>query len=265
MRGFLFDVRRYFSFRREEWLSLFLTAAVGGLLFSYNDWGEPFSVGVGVTNLITDTLLVFALLLFQVVVTKLAGIRFGLELRYEKYALGLWIGFVLTFLTFGFLPLFITGLFRYAAIPNLRIGKFRATMAKTWEIGLSLAAGVLALLLLTVLFGLFEVSTGLPLFRSAIIIAVLLALYALIPFPLIETANPYTVYMSRLESLEGNLPGYDIFFFSRFWYFLLAGLTLGFALLSLYFSPSLFVLGLSLLLGVAAVFLYQKSPILYGG
>ncbi len=263
MGGYVHNVKRYLSWSGEEWLGLFFTAVTGGVVLGLLrvQEGSVFSFGLAVERFLLSTISVFFLLSFLVLVVKLAGIRWGLFVRYEKYTIGLLLGLFVIILTFGHVPFFITGRFEYATIPNLRVGKFRATMVKNWEAALSAAAGPLALVLLTIPLHFFFLVTGAEFFLSLVRLCLFLAILTILPLPLVETANPYAVYMSRLESLQGSLPGFDIFFASRTGYFFLAGLLLCFSLLSLLFSPSFFMLFLSLLLGALSAWAYVKARV----
>jgi len=62
--------------------------------------------------------------------------------------------------------------------------------------------------------------------------------------------------MSRLESLEYNLPGFDIFFAAPVWYFFFLASSSPFSVLALLFSPTPLVLALSILLGFGTMYLY---------
>lgn len=261
MVGYLFHVRRYFSFVKDEWIALLATAATGAMVLGFlrHQPGDAFSLGLAIKLGIIYFIAVYLVLTFQVLAYKLAGIRFGFMVIYDKYALGLLFGVFLSFMSFGFIPFWVNGVLTYKVIPNLRIGKFRASIAKNWEMGLTAAAGPLATVLLTVPLNWLYLLTGLPFIRKLIVICVLVSFFAILPLPLIQTANPYTVYMSRLESLENNLPGYDLFFASRIWYAFAVGMVIIFSLLALVWQPSPFVLIISILLGFLTMFLYTKA------
>jgi hypothetical protein len=263
MRSYLHNVQRYFAYNREEWLSTLAVAATGGLVLGFlrHQPGNEFSLGLATQLFFINFVAVFFLTAFQVGAYKLGGIYFGYRVHFEHYALGLLFGLFLSFISFGFIPFWITGTIAYQVIPNLRIGKFRATMAKNWEMAMTAAAGPLATLLLTVVLNWLLFATGVHFFRDMIIICLLLTFIALLPIPLIQTANPYTVYMSRLESMENNLPGFDLFFGTKVWYFFSIGLFIVFAIISLVWQPTPFVLLISILLGFLSMFLYSKVPL----
>jgi len=101
------------------------------LLPQFQQLGDKvFDLVVGLKNLVFDIVAVFVLLGVHVLVQKAAGIFYGVKVVYDKYTLGLLIGVFITFLSFGYWPLFITGYLTYTSIPNLRIGKFRATFRR---------------------------------------------------------------------------------------------------------------------------------------
>jgi hypothetical protein len=257
--GFRSHVRQYFEMTRREWLSLLITAAVAGFCLTRSFFYQPgatYSVTLVAGDLVTNVIAVFLLLGLHVLAQKLAGIFYGVKVVYDKYTLGLLIGAFITFLSFGYWPLFITGYLTYSSIPNLRIGKFRATFPKKWEMSLIAVTGPLTSILLTIPLNLLGLVTGAALFHHLIIITILIAIYAMLPLPLLQTPNPYQVYMSRMESLESNLPGFDIFFAAPAWYFFFAGIIATFALLALLFSPTLLVLLLSIILGFGTMYLY---------
>lgn len=252
MAGFRYHMRRYFSVTREEWRSILITAVVMGFVLSYNDWGgKTFNLMVGLTNLFLDTLGSFLLLTLHVVAAKSIGISYGVKVSYNKYDLGLVVGLFLSFLTFGLWPFWVNGYFTYTAIPNLRVGKFRATLVKDWEIVLIAGGAILANLFITIFFASLFLLAGGAFFQSWVKISLLIALYALIPLPLLGTINPYQVYMSRVETLEHALTGFEIFWGNPIYYFLLLGFTVGFALFTLLLGPTLWTLLLALLTAAA--------------
>ncbi len=257
MAGYWYHLKRYFDISRKEWLAIATTAAVMGFALSYNNWGdETFDLAIGLRNLIGALVGAFLMLALHVAANKAVAVFYGVRATYEKYSLGLVIGIFVTFLTFGLWPLWVNGFSRYLAIPNLRIGKFRATIAKDWELGLAAAGAVLASLLICIpLEVLFQV-TGLEYFHSLVKISILIAVYGMIPLPLIQTSNPYQLYMSRAEMLEGNLNGYDIIWGSRAYYFLLLGVTIGFAIFLLLIGPSWLMIFLTLVLGVIGMWFW---------
>lgn len=257
MAGYRYHINRYFNFSKDEWLSLFLTAAIMAFVLGFRKWGEKtFSFSTGLSNLVFFFFASSLLLLIFVLAQKLAGIFFGVMVTYQSYGFGLIIGVFITILSFGFIPAFMPGFLRYKAIPNLRVGKFRATLVKKWEQGLVAAAGPIVMLFVVILLQFLALVTGLPLFHTLIVISLLLAFYSLIPLPLFQSKNPYTVYMVGMESLNESTPGFDILYASPAFFFFVFGTVLCFALLSLLFPASMVSLFFSSLLGVGAMFVY---------
>jgi hypothetical protein len=276
MVGYRHNVARYFVFLKEEWMALAVTSFVAGVVLGLlkPQSSNTFSLLSAVGGFILYFTAIFILLTAQVMAYKLSAIRFGLQVLYDKYSLGLLVGFFIGFLSFGYIPFFTTGRLYYLVIPNLRLGKFRATMAKHWEVGLTAAAGPMLTILLTIPLTMLRRLSGngdqsilevlltpnaqLDIFGILILLCLLLTFLALLPLPLLETGNPYAVYMHRMEALEGNLPGFDILMASRSWFFFGAGLVVCFSLLALVFAPSVLVLLFSVLLGLGTMYLYTR-------
>ncbi len=259
MGTYRYSLKRYFTFTRKEWVSVLLAAVAAGFILSYNDWGgATFDLGAGISNLLLDTLGAFLMIAVHVAANKAIAIFYGIWSDFERYGLGLLIGVFIAFLTFGLVPIWTTGYFRYKSIPNLRLGKFRGTLVKPWEEGLVTAGTVLASLLITIPLGVLYNVTGVDFFFSMTKISLLIALYAMIPFPLVQTTNVYQVYMTRMESIEANLPGYDLFWASPTYYCGILGLVIAFSAFTLLFGPSTLTLVLSLLLGLVGIWVWTK-------
>lgn len=256
--GLRHNIKVYYEMSRKEWTALLVTSVVIGVVFGLirHQDGDVFSFSLAAQRFAFGTIAGFALLGMHVVIQKLSGIFFGIKVEYDKYNLGLLIGMLLSFLSFGYLPLFVTGYLTYTSIPNLRIGKFRATLPKRWECSLIAASGIVASLLITIPLNLLQIVTGAQIIHQLVVISILIALYAMLPIPILQTPNPYQVYMSRMESLEGNLPGFDIFASAPVWYFFFLGFVLTFSLLALLFAPSFLLILICALLGVGAMLLY---------
>jgi hypothetical protein len=266
MVGYRHNVARYFVFLKEEWMALAVTSFVAGVVLGLlrPQSSDSFSLLSAIGGFVLYFVAVFLLLTAQVMAYKLSAIRFGIQVLYDKYSLGLLLGFFIGFLSFGYVPFFTTGRLYYLVIPNLRLGKFRATMAKHWEVGLTAAAGPMTTILLTIPFNILQALAGGKetaigsFFHTLVVICVLLTILAMLPLPLLETGNPYAVYMHRMEALEGNLPGFDILMASRTWYFFGAGLVICFSVLALVFEPSALILLFSVLLGFGTMYLYTR-------
>jgi len=259
MGTYSYSLRRYFRMSRKEWLSILLVSFAIAFILSYNDWGaQTFDLAAGLTALLTAFVAAVLVVALHVSVNKAIAVYYGVWSDFEHYGLGLLTGVFIAFLSFGYLPIWVTGYFRYKAIPNLRLGKFRGTLVKPWEEGLITAGTVLTHLLVTIPLGLLYNLTGIHIFLLLITINLLVALYTLIPLPLIQTTNVYQVYMSRLESMEGNLPGFDLFWASPTYYFGILFLTVGFALFTWIFGPTTLTLLLGLLFGFIGFWVWAR-------
>lgn len=264
MAGFTHDVSRYLEFHKGEWQSLLVTAGAIGFILSFRHWGgEEFNLVVGLGNLLFSFVAAAIALAFQLLIQKLVGIRFGLAVTYDKYIIGLLLGVFVAFFTFGYLPLFTTGTLQFRAIDNLRVGRFRAVIPKNYELALVAAGGVLGPLLLTIPLKILHTATGLQPVWHFTVIMFLVAAYSLLPIPVIKTTNPYAVYMSRMEALEGNTPGYDIMVTSFILYFFSVGLVVAYGFLVLLFEVTVWTLLIALLAGLLAMWIFSRVKLLY--
>lgn len=226
------NIHRYLEFKSKEWLDIGIMAFVMAFIFSFDNWGsEAFNFAIGFSNFSKYFIISFLVMLLYVIAVKAIGIFNGLRVTYEKYTVSILFSVFIAFLTFGKLPIFIPGVLKYESIYNLRVGKFRATMAKDWETCLTAGSGPVSMLILIIPLQIIFATTGVPFFKSFIIVALLTAAFSLIPLPVISTANPYEGYMNRFNIFDGGSIGYDIFFNDRNWFFFLAGAIIAYALL----------------------------------
>jgi len=259
MGTYAYSLKRYFKISLTEWKSIMLVAFAVGFILSYNNWGgATFDFATGLTNLVLDTVGAFLMITVFVAANKAVGVFYGIWSDFERYNLGLLVGVFISFLSFGFIPIWTTGYFRYKAIPNLRLGKFRATLVKPWEEGLVTVGTIFACLLVTILLGVLFNLTGIDFFMRMTWISLLIALYAMIPLPLVQTTNVYQVYMSRFESLEGNLPGYDLFWASPSYYFGILGMVLAFIFMNFFFPANTITIGVSFVLFLIGMWVWTK-------
>lgn len=257
--GYVQNLRRYFVFSNKEWRSLLVTAAVVGFILSFNRWDES-DIARGIFNLIFFVIASFVLLWVHVAIQKAAAIRLGLVLTYDHYIIGLLFGLFVAFFTsvFAFFPLFIVGSVSYRAVDNLRIGRFRAVIPKNWEMALVAVAGAFGSLFVALPFTALSALSGAQYVAWFGLTSYLIGLYSLLPVPVIRTTNPYTVYMSRLESLEGNTPGFDLLYASVIWYMFVLGYALLFGLLLIARAPTLWTVLGAIIGGFLAMFVFTK-------
>jgi uncharacterized membrane protein len=258
MESFRHNVERYLEFSANEWKALLTTAAFAGFILSFRNWGPgvSFELTTGVLYLLFKSVGVFLLIFVQLLIQKLVGISLGLKVRYDKYVVPLVLGVFIAVFSFGWVPIFVTGWLSFETIDTLRLGRFRAALTKNWEMAFVAGAGILATVLITIPLHVIFLATGAAPVKDLILIAILASAYALIPLPVIHTLNFYSFYMGRLEPIQGNTPGFDIFFASPFWYFFLVGLIVGFGLIAL--TLGVYSLFFSIPFGILALFLYSK-------
>jgi hypothetical protein len=192
-------VKAHYTFEKQEWAGLLVSILVGGLIFSFRDWGaEQFDATQGFTNLITMIIIVAISLWFKFTCQKIYGLGQGHQATFKVWWLGLGISLIICFLTLGRFPLILMGGMVTAFMVKLRLGEFRYGFSY-WVNGMIGMWGVFASLLLALIFA--TLSYYYPasyFFSQGIIFNILLAWCTLIPLP--------------------QMDGFNIFFGSRYVY-----------------------------------------------
>ena len=117
--------------------------------------------------------------------TKWFAIKKGYTANYTAWKNGLLIGFVITFITDGYLPVIIPGLITFETIKHLRYGKLFAG-ENTYDMFKMIAVGVLSLALLSILSHMIYFATHINFFAHIMVAAALIMFYAVLPL----TKNP---------------------------------------------------------------------------
>jgi hypothetical protein len=167
---------------------------------------------------------------------KLLAIWKKYTAEYKSWLNGLLIGFVISFVSYGIIPVVFPGLIEIKTIDRLRHGKVFPGENKK-EISFVLTGTVYAMVLLTLIFQfLFKISEFV-LFKYGLIMCALVVFFSILPFP--------------------NNTGLHLFFVNRRRYYFMFFFTLVFCLSILLGSSS------SLLIAIIAglvFFFIAKSP-----
>ena len=96
---------RLVNYSKEEYAHLFYFAIISGFLFSFNDWGtKTFSLSVGLKNLSTAIAVAFFITLITTWIVKFFGIKKGVFVRFKLNYILSALAFLLTYLSFGYIP-----------------------------------------------------------------------------------------------------------------------------------------------------------------
>jgi hypothetical protein len=263
MSNTLYNAKQYVKFSADEFLSMLTTSVFVAVILSMHDLF--FNADVTVLESVQAALLVFVLILFILLVTvwlcKVVAIRLGYTLRYKEHLIGLFLGFIISFASRGFLPIFLPGGFSFEQPERLRVGKFHG-LRKGWELGLVAGTFPLVMLAWVLLFNPLYLMTQSEFYLNAILIVCLFALYACIPLPFIERMGGGRL-LDLFKYMRGATFGLDVYYASGAWFIVLCvavlvftGLTL--LLTSLSVSVGVVIYIVSLVLGLIGLWVYRQ-------
>lgn len=198
MGDFLLRAKQHYSFSAQERKELLITAVISGFVLSFRNWGTvTFDPLQGVFNWLVFSFFVAVFLFVHVSAQKLFAIKIGYKATYSYWLNGLLIGFVVAFISYGFIPVLLTGTVAIELVPRLRIGRFRYGLNYK-DLAKIAFAGPLANILLIIILQPFlrhSIKVALPelgdFFFTLILINALIALYSLLPF---KNTNGITIF-----------------------------------------------------------------------
>ena len=238
----IYNVKKYFSPSREE-LEAFLIAVVAmTVIVGFNDQSlGSFRLGFWLTNFIICAIIIFLCATVFVSSQRIFALWWGYRTEFKIFYPGLAVGLMLTLMTFGLYPIFWwlgTHGIQVQMIEAQRLGYFRY-FVRIWDVAIIALMGPISLLLLALIFRIFYFLPSVETLQLAVKICVLYAGYQMLPIP--------------------PLAGHNIFFASRWLYFLVFGLILGFGfLIQNPHIPLIISLFLTFIAGIVMVFFYVK-------
>jgi len=233
-------------FSSNELLRMLATALVAAFVLSFRKWGgETFDLTTGIINVILSAAFVFIFLLMHFAVQKIVALNYGYGSEYKNWHNGFLISLIITFFSFGFIPLFFTGVLSFDAISKLRIGTFRGGIMHK-HLGVIAVAGPIINMVIVGLLAPIYLATKSSFVFDMITINLLIALFSMLPIPTFE----------KLRQFKGGTTGLYLFIASRWAYFLAAGVVLSFALLIWIAKTFSFII--AILLGAITAFIYYR-------
>jgi len=213
-----YTIKKYFHFTKDEIRDMFVTIVFLGFMFSFRQWGEPFSFAAGVFNWINASLVVLLVMLIYISMQRIVGIRKGYQTQYKMWFWGLIIAIAITFATGGyFVPAFL-GMVIIFHMEGHRLGSFRYGLNYK-ELGIISLMGPLSIIILGLIFKLLTFASSSPLVYKAMIICALVASVNMLPLPWIDGGNVF--FGSRLLwvfSFIGIVAASSLMYFiSSFW------------------------------------------------
>ena len=195
-RTHIATIKEYFKFSLAEFRSLLLVALIFGFIISFRHWGgAEFSATVGIINFFNSFIAVLFCLVLQVSIQKIVGLRFGFEVVFKPWLLGLMVGLIATFGSFGFLWIFLPGGIVAKHLSGIRLGRFRYG-ANLLPVGIVAYSGSLGILIVGIILRYFSILLNNPLLNQMYFFSLLLAIYTLVPIP---PLNGFHLYFASRE------------------------------------------------------------------
>lgn len=239
-------IEHRFRFSSAEILRILATVLVAAFILSFRKWGvETFDLFSGLFNFVVSAAFVFLFLLMHFSVQKIIALNYGYSSEYKNWHNGFLISLIVVFFSFGFIPLFFTGVLSFDAIPKLRVGSFRGGIMHK-HLGIIAVSGPVSNMVMAALLAPIYLATKNQLVFDMISINLLIAIFSMLPIPTFE----------KLRQFKGGTTGLYLFIASRWAYFFVLGTVLGFSLLIWIAKTFSFIL--AIIIGAIAAFIYYR-------
>lgn len=231
-------MKRYFVFSKKEIKEFLLTSLVLTFILFFFAWNSmDYTVVSAIFALIQFFIIVLGSLFLFISASKWFAIHRHYTAHYKGWLIACLIGFVVSFTSYGFVPLLFPGLIEVTRIDRLRHGKTFPGENK-YDIFTILAMAPLASMTLAVFMQFFYQTTNLEFFYYTMVFNAALAFFSLLPF-------------------AKNI-GAHLFYTNKRNYVLLLFISLAFFILVLF--NVFFSLVFAILIG-AILFLVMKKPL----
>lgn len=231
--------QRNFTFSRQEQLDIALTSVISSLIIFMFVWRTtPFTLSSGLFQAVLILICSFLVLGMYVSFTKLMALMYQYKAHYERWTTGMLVGFVFTFISYGFLPILFPGTLEVERMRRLSYGK-TFQMEEKRHIFAILSGGLWLTMVAGMIFQVFYQLSGIEVFAYLMYGIGALSIFSVLPLQ--KTIGVQLFYVAR-----------------RKYYFVLAlGITFGLLLLFNVPFSMLFALILTAIFGS----LLLKNPI----
>ncbi|MFP4118874.1 MAG: hypothetical protein ACLFTH_02355 [Candidatus Woesearchaeota archaeon] len=187
--GLRYRFKRYFSFTGKEHRDIFLTALVMTMALFFYLWARypdtDIMLATGAISLVNALILLViahATLIVMVGSGKAIAILRKYTANYTSWFNGLLIGFVITFASYGYLPVVFPGLLTMTKITRLRYGKPMEGENRK-DIYKVLIGSLFSVAIIGLVFQQLYLYSNSIIFQGAKDLASFILIYAILPFP----------------------------------------------------------------------------------
>ncbi len=229
--GFGYRLTQYWTFDRKEQRDMLLTSVIMIFVLFFFLWAKypntDITVRTGpisVVNILILYLVSYGLLVAMIGTAKAVAIYKKYTATYSSWFNGLLIGFVITFASYGLLPVLFPGVVTLNKIETMRYGHPQEGVNKRaifWTMTFSL----LMMIIIAIILQQLQMTSGSFVLEGARDLVALILLYSILPFP-----HNY---------------GSHLFFTKKKTYFVLAFFIISFSISLLFNSPYAIIIGLA--------------------
>lgn len=178
------------TYSKQETVGLLAIIIVTAFIFTFRDWGgDVFDVVVGIKNFAVILIVAAVSFFFKTACQKVYGLAEGVKAEFKTWWTGLGISLVVTFISFGYVPLLVAGAMAPAFIVRQRLGEFRYGYSY-WNHANVAAWGILGHLIVALLSAFFVYYFPESyIFSKALEMNLLLAFFSLVPLPQLDGLN----------------------------------------------------------------------------
>ncbi len=200
-------LKEHLRFSNQELFGIGVAVLAAAFIFSFRDWGgEVFNLLAGLRNFALVILIAGISFFFRQICQKVYALSNGHQAEFKVWWNGITASLIIAFISFGRLPLVLSGGMVSSFVVKLRLGEFRYGFSN-WVMGITALWGVLGNLILAILFGVGAyLSPQSYFFSKGMVFNLVMAICSLIPLP--------------------QQDGLSIFFGRRFLYYVAIGCTL---------------------------------------
>ncbi|MCA9478687.1 MAG: hypothetical protein KC535_06065 [Nanoarchaeota archaeon] len=209
-------VQRYFHFDQKERKDFFITSIILSLILFFFVWRTTdYDLVSALASYFQFFIIVIGSLFLFVAVPKWFAIHRHYTAQYQGWLMASLIGFVVSFTTYGFVPLLFPGLIEIQRIDRLRHGKVFPGENR-YDIFTILSLAPITSIFLSIILQFFFQLTDLPFFYAGMVFSAALAFFSLLPFS--KNIGAHLFYTNKTNYF------FLLFFSFSFFIFTIAGL-----------------------------------------
>ncbi len=195
-RSWPHHLKRHFKVSNSEITQFFVSGFVIALVVFFFVWRTKdfTSLSDGLSNLLLILINSLLFMFIYVFGSKAIAIFYWYTAKYTYWLNGLLVGFVISFVSYGFLPIAFPGKIEVSIIERLRHGRVFPGENKE-EIFKILTKTLILMIFLTVIFKQLFVLTNFTFFKYSYIMGATISLMAILPFP--DNLGSHLFYVSR--------------------------------------------------------------------